>query len=87
MPTTSRRKKKTVHPFRSGYRQFSGTLDHAVTVEEVKAALPRHTELWDGRDGTKAVTVQAVPGKPPVWKVIVIAKGGPFLHIPTLFPE
>lgn len=83
----TRRKKAPPDPFQSGYRLFSGTLDHEVTVEQVKAALPRHTELWDGRDGTKAVSVTKIPGTPEVWRVRVIAKGGRFLHIPTLFPE
>jgi hypothetical protein len=82
----SPRRKRPYSPFESGYRSYSGTLDHEVTVAEVRAALPSWTELWDGRDGTKAVSVKKVLGQ-EAWQVRIIAKGGKFLPVPTLFPE
>lgn len=81
----SKRKTRPASPFRSGYKMFAGVIDKEVTVEQVKAALPRHAELWDGRDGTKAVTVKRIDGKPPVWQIRIIARGGSALHMPTLF--
>lgn len=84
--TIRRRKKAPASPFRSGYKTYGGTLERAITVNEVKAALPRHAELWDERDGTKAITVKKVPGQ-EAWVIRIIARGGNTLHVPALFAE
>lgn len=83
-PVQRRRKTKPPHPLRSGYRMYQGTTDKEVTVEQIKAALPRGTELWDERDGTKSITVKKFPGA-QAWQIRIIARGGQHLHMPSLF--